>query len=182
MRVSTVGTLLAGAVLAGCAVSGAQSAFSAPGRIHCSQLDYAPMIQQTENLKPPKGFLRVPVAIHIMDRYWDTPGKRKVDKRREKETPKTVEAERTEKVPVLRFWAPRNLRPDDLEPRETAPGDVRDGVRTYFGSTGELTINHVWAQAGIRFDVVSVERCFYSAPPPRVNGTWVLTPDRTDFH
>jgi hypothetical protein len=58
-----------------------------------------------------------------------------------------------------------------------------DLVKAVFGpsATNEFSVNHVWATAGIRFDVERVEECFFSAPPPRTtkceSGTPGAPPD-----
>ena len=41
-----------------------------------------------------------------------------------------------------------------------------DYLRTYFGTTGAFSVNGVWAQAGIRFDIVRVESCTYDRALP----------------
>jgi hypothetical protein len=53
--------------------------------------------------------------------------------------------------------------PDDPPAKQPEQYWTPDFVRTYLG-IGNLSVNTVWRQASIRFDVVHVERCHYAPP------------------
>jgi hypothetical protein len=53
---------------------------------------------------------------------------------------------------VKKYWT---------SPRDMGGGQT-DYLRRFFGTTSDRSVNAIWAQAGIRFDVERVERCFYA--------------------
>jgi hypothetical protein len=148
MKLLHLGVLLAAVwVIAGCSALAPHSTPVASGRIYCMPLDYRDMRVDVPALRAP-GSLRVPVALHLMDRHDDL------------------------QQTVLRMWAPQYV--DDRE----APMDtVLRKINAYFGAD-QFGVNAIWRQAGIHFDVQIVEWCRYKRSAAGMTSTgWPLPPD-----
>ena len=83
------------------------------------------------------------------------------------------------RVPVVIHIMDRHGE-DLVETYWTAPrGTQPDYLRVYFSANSEWSVNAIWRQAGIRFDVESVESCHYAKAlaPTDKSGTRIRVPD-----
>lgn len=136
------------AALAGCASvddRGSRDNSTAVGRAFCTSLDYSSIVQTKR--RPAEGYLRVPLAIHVMDRHGAHEG--------------------------LRHWTAFVPESGRLHRDPERP----DVVAMLFGVTSAHAVNTVWEKARIRFVVELVEHCAYAPPVPAMVDDNVRPPE-----